>query len=60
MPTDVWLDLRWVAVAARPLADLTDPAVVRSLLTALRLNQGGAVAAAETQRHRRKIPQERR
>ncbi|WP_405863371.1 tyrosine-type recombinase/integrase [Streptomyces sp. NBC_01515] len=55
MPADVRLALRWVAGASRPLADLMDPAMMRSLLTALRLNQGGAVAAAETQRHKHKV-----
>ncbi len=55
MPADVRLALRWVAGASRPLADLMDPAVMRSVLTALRLKQDGAVAAAETQRHKHKV-----
>ncbi|MER5752608.1 site-specific integrase [Streptomyces sp. NPDC002088] len=55
MPADVRLALRWVAGASCPLADLMDPVVMRSLLTALRLNRDGAVAAAETQRHKHKV-----
>ncbi|MFF6976277.1 hypothetical protein ACFZAV_00745 [Streptomyces sp. NPDC008343] len=55
IPADVRLALRWVAGASRPLADLMDPAVMRFLLTALRPNLDGAVAAAETQRHKHKV-----
>ncbi|MEV0125839.1 site-specific integrase [Streptomyces sp. NPDC050703] len=55
MPTDVRQTLRWVAGASRPLADLLDPAVMRSVLAALRLNLDGTVAAAETQRHKHKV-----
>ncbi|MEU9632752.1 site-specific integrase [Streptomyces tendae] len=55
MPADVRLALRWVAGASRPLADLMDPAVMRSVLTALRLKQDGVVAAAETQRRKHKV-----
>ncbi|MFI7300129.1 hypothetical protein [Streptomyces sp. NPDC050121] len=55
MPADVRLALRWMAGASRLLADLMDRAVMRSVLTALRLNQDGAVAAAETQRRKHKV-----
>ncbi|WP_257003638.1 site-specific integrase [Streptomyces sp. SA15] len=52
-PPDIRLTLRWVARASRPLADLMDPAVMRTVLQSLRLKQDGTVAAAETQRHKR-------
>ncbi|WP_231626867.1 tyrosine-type recombinase/integrase [Streptomyces apocyni] len=54
-PADVRLALRWVAGASRPLADLLDPAVMRSVLGALRLRRDGLVAAAETQRRKHKV-----
>lgn len=52
-PADVRLALLWVGRASRPLTDLMDPAVLRTVLQALRLKQDGTVAAAETQRHKR-------
>ncbi|MEV7288716.1 site-specific integrase [Streptomyces sp. NPDC093252] len=55
MPADVRLALRWIAVASRPLMDLLDPGVMRSVLTTLRLKQDGTAAAAETQRHKHKV-----
>lgn len=55
MPTDVRLALHWVAGASRPLTDLLNPRVMRSVLTALRLKQDSTAAAAETQRRKRKV-----
>ncbi|MEU9456725.1 hypothetical protein [Streptomyces sp. NPDC048277] len=55
MPADVRLALRWAAGTSRPLADLMDPAAMRSVLTALRFKQSGVVAAAETQRRKHKV-----
>ncbi|GAA5081894.1 hypothetical protein GCM10023336_76060 [Streptomyces similanensis] len=55
VPADVRLALRWAAAASRPLMDLLDPRVLRSVLTALRLKQDGTAAAAETRRHKHKV-----
>ncbi|MFJ4869512.1 tyrosine-type recombinase/integrase [Streptomyces sp. NPDC088757] len=52
-PAEVRLALDWVARVSRPLDDLLDPAVMRSVLQALRLKQDGTIAAAETQRRKR-------
>lgn len=53
-PADVRLALCWAERASRPLTDLMDPAVMRAVLQALCLKQDGRVAAAETQRHKRR------
>lgn len=52
-PAEVRLALSWVSRASLPLGDLLDPAVMRSVLRALRLKRDGTVAAAETQRRKR-------
>lgn len=53
LPTEIGNALHWVAKASRPLLDFTDPAVMRSVLDALRLKLDGTTAAAETVRRKR-------
>lgn len=55
IPAQARLILAWVAKASRPLVDLYDPAVARSVLEALRLKEDGGPAAPETVRRKRRI-----
>jgi integrase len=55
VPTEVREVLAWVAGASRPVSDLEDPVVTRSVLDALRFRLDGEPAAAETLRRKRKV-----
>lgn len=55
LPDETRAALAWVAAASRPLADLDDPAVTRSVLDVLRFRLDGSTAAVETLRRKRKV-----
>lgn len=55
LPDEVREVLAWVAAASRPLADLDDPVVTRSVLDSLRFRLDGSTAAVETLRRKRKV-----
>ncbi|WP_419997782.1 tyrosine-type recombinase/integrase [Streptomyces boninensis] len=55
LPVDIGNTLAWVSKASRPLSDLQDSALMRSLLDALKLKLDGTPAAAETVRRKRNV-----
>lgn len=55
VPQEVASALAWLAEASRPLADLTDPEVIREALASLALNMSGNRAAAKTLARRRGV-----
>ena len=55
VPVQVRRVLEWVAKASRPLIDLHDPVVARSVLDALRRKRDGSAAALDTWRRKRKV-----
>lgn len=54
IPAEIGNALHWVAKASRPLADLADPVIGRSVLDSLKLKMDGTAAAAETVRRKRR------
>ncbi|MEU8132125.1 hypothetical protein [Streptodolium elevatio] len=55
MPAPIANALTWVADVSRPLADLSEAAVMRSVLDGLALKLDGTRAAAETVRRKRSV-----
>ncbi|MFJ4985106.1 tyrosine-type recombinase/integrase [Streptomyces sp. NPDC088732] len=54
LPPDIENVLHWVAKASRPLADLGEPVIARTVLDSLKLKLDGTAAAAETVRRKRR------
>ncbi|WP_405572815.1 site-specific integrase [Streptomyces sp. NBC_01167] len=54
LPTEIGNVLHWVEKASRPLSDLADPVIGRTVLDSLKLKLDGTAAAAETVRRKRR------
>ncbi|MEU7909271.1 site-specific integrase [Actinoplanes sp. NPDC049118] len=54
-PAEIEAALRWLERASLPLSELSDPAVVRSVLDFLTTQSDGRAAAATTQRRKRAV-----